>query len=67
MKLTKFLCTVVSVGTRQTTATTRGATTKIEKINRNMIHIYDEATAGEAKPIAVLYAWLQAKERYLSK
>ena len=62
MKLTRLLHTMGSTISRQTT-------TKTEKINKYMVHIYDEATANsrEPKPIVVLYAWLQAKEKHLER
>ena len=61
MRLTPFrmMCMQASAAVRQTA--------RKQKINKYMVHIYDEATSRETKPIAILFAWLMAREKHFSR
>ena len=55
----RMMCVQASATVRQTIRT--------QKINKYMVHISDEATSRETKPMAVIFAWLMAREKHFSR
>ena len=63
MRFTLALYTMASTALHQTTKTA----IKTQKINKYMLHICNEATTSQTKPVAILFAWLMAQEKHFTR